>query len=62
MAEANGLELKRREQIPTRRASRAVEGQHAPLDAQLNDTVAICRWMACGLMKAADVGGGWRRG
>ncbi|MCU1237144.1 MAG: secretion protein HlyD family protein [Candidatus Solibacter sp.] len=58
MAEANSLELKRREQeITTRRAEIArSKASLALLDAQLSDTIAISPVDGVVLVKAADVG------
>ena len=58
MAEANSLELKRREQeIPTRRAEIArSRASLALIDAQLADTVAASPVDGVVLVKAADVG------
>ena len=58
MAEANSLELKRREQeITTRRAEIArSKASIALLDAQLNDTVAVSPVDGVVLVKATDVG------
>jgi hypothetical protein len=47
MAEANALEMKRREQELTTRAPKSpARGSIAQIDSQLADTIAVRRWMA----------------
>ena len=58
MAEANGLELKRREQeLMTRRADiEQAKASIALIDSQLADTIAVCPVDGVVLVKAADPG------